>query len=92
MHIRVLGPGCANCTTLASRTREALDRLGLDADVVDEHDLAEIAAAGVMSTPALEVDGRVVISGRVATTDELADLLGARWPTGASHPAPLRCS
>ena len=75
MYIRVLGSGCSKCTTLAARTREALGRLDLDAEVVDEHDLVEIAAAGVMRTPALEVDGRVLIAGRLPSTDELTDLL-----------------
>lgn len=75
MHIRVLGSGCQNCITMADRTREAVDRLGIDAEVVDEHDLVEIAAAGVMRTPALEVDGRVVLAGRVPDVDEIAGLL-----------------
>lgn len=75
MLIRVLGSGCANCVTLAERTREAVVTLGLDADVVEEHDPAEIAACNVMRTPALEVDGEVVVAGRVPTTPALASIL-----------------
>lgn len=77
MLIRVLGSGCANCATLAERTRDAVTALHLDAIVVEEHDPAEIVACNVMRTPALEVDGRVVLAGRVPTVRALTELLGA---------------
>ncbi len=77
MLIRVLGSGCKNCTTLAARTREAVQSLGIEADVVDEHDVVQIARAGVMSTPALEVDGTVVVAGRVPDTAHIAELLAS---------------
>lgn len=75
MKIEILGPGCKNCHTLEERTREALAELGLDATVESVTDYAAIAAAGVMKTPGLVVDGEVVVSGRVPKTSEIADLL-----------------
>lgn len=76
MDIKVLGPGCNNCVTLEARTREALAELGQDATIEKITDTAEIMGYGVMATPGLVVDGKVVVSGRVPTTKHLADLLG----------------
>lgn len=75
MEIKVLGPGCANCTTLEKRTNDALDGLGLSASVVKVTDYAEIASYGVMSTPALVIDEHVVVSGRVPPVEEIQRLL-----------------
>lgn len=75
MHVKVLGAGCANCHRLEDRTKEALDRIGVDADVEMITDYARIAGYGVMSTPALLVDERVVLSGRVPEIEELMDVL-----------------
>ena len=75
MDIKVLGPGCKNCTTLEARTREALDGLGRDATIVKVADTAEILGYGVMSTPGLVVDGEVVVSGRVPSVRQLTALL-----------------
>ena len=77
MHVKILGPGCKNCQNLETRTREALAELGLDADVEKVTDYAAIAGFGVMTTPGLVVDDRVVVSGRVPTADEIAGLLSA---------------
>jgi small redox-active disulfide protein 2 len=76
MQIRILGSGCGNCATLTERTRDAVAALGLDATVVEEHDPAEIAACNVMRTPALEIDGEIVVAGRVPTVPALVELLG----------------
>jgi small redox-active disulfide protein 2 len=78
MQIRVLGSGCKNCATLAERTRAAVAALGLDATVVEEHDPAEIAACNVMRTPALELDGEIVVAGRVPTVTVLVELLAGQ--------------
>lgn len=75
MKIEVLGPGCKNCENLEKVTREALGQLGVDATVDKITDYGEIAARGVMSTPALAIDGQVVLSGRVPSTSEVAELL-----------------
>jgi len=75
MEIKILGPGCRNCTTLEQRTREALVELQLDATLTKVTDYGEIAAYGVMSTPALVIDEKVVVAGRVPTSRALRELL-----------------
>lgn len=74
-NVKVLGPGCANCKTLEARTAEALTALGVEAAIEKVTDYAEIAAWGVMSTPALVVDDQVVLAGRVPTVNALVRLL-----------------
>jgi small redox-active disulfide protein 2 len=76
MDIKVLGPGCRNCVLLEERTREALSDLGRDATIEKVTDFAEIAGYGIMSTPALVVDGQVAVSGKVPTARKLAAILG----------------
>lgn len=73
--VKVLGGGCAKCAALAAAVEEALGRLGMDTAVDHVTDYAQIAAYGVMSTPALVVDGKVVSCGRVLKTDEAEALL-----------------
>ena len=63
MQIKVLGPGCANCQTLKSLVKDAVQTLGIDATVEEVTDYAAIAAYGVMRTPALVIDGTVFLSG-----------------------------
>ena len=77
MIIKVLGPGCANCQNLEKATRTALAELGLDATVEKVTDYAAIAGYGVMSTPGLVVDEKVVLAGRVPTVAQVRDLLRA---------------
>jgi small redox-active disulfide protein 2 len=77
MDIKVLGPGCNNCVTLEERTREALDGLGTDATIEKITDTAQIISYGVMSTPGLVVDGKVVVSGRVPSVKQLTGLMKA---------------
>lgn len=79
MDIKILGPGCKNCRNLEEHTREALDGLGLEADVEKVTDYAAIAGYGVMRTPGLVVDDTVLVSGRVPSVDEIRALLA---PTG----------
>ncbi|MDR9449901.1 MAG: thioredoxin family protein [Acidimicrobiia bacterium] len=75
MNIKVLGSGCTNCQTLEQRTAEAANLLGLDAQIEKVTDYREIAAYGVMSTPALVIDEQVVVAGRVPKVAELQTLL-----------------
>ena len=77
MDIKILGPGCRNCATLEKRTHEALAELGQDATVTKVTDYAEIAAYGVMHTPALVIDEQVVVSGKVPVTRALRELIEA---------------
>lgn len=78
MHIKVLGPGCANCVNLEKNTRDAVASLGLEATVEKVTDYADIAAYGIMRTPGLVVDEQVVVSGRVPKSAEIAQLLAGR--------------
>ena len=75
MIIKVLGPGCNNCKNLERVTREAVDALGIDATIEKVTDYPTIAGYGVMSTPALVVDERLVLSGRVPTAAHVRGLL-----------------
>ncbi len=77
MHVKILGSGCANCVNLEKNTRAALASLGLDAEVTKVTDVGDIVAYGVMRTPGLVVDERVLVSGRVPRSEELVALLGA---------------
>ncbi len=77
MDIKILGTGCAKCQKLEQFTREAVASLGLDATIDKVTDPGEIAAWGVMATPALVVDDRVVAVGRVPSEADLTALLAA---------------
>lgn len=73
--IKVLGSGCAKCNALEEATREALVELGMDTTIDHVTDFTQIAAYGVMSTPALVVDGKVVSYGKVLKKDEAKMLI-----------------
>jgi len=75
MKITVYGPGCAKCSQLEAATREAVKQLGLEAEVVKVADVAQIAKAGVLMTPALAIDGKVVLKGRAAAVAEVTSLI-----------------
>ena len=75
MNIKVLGPGCKNCVTLERITKEVLAELDWQATVEKVEDYADIAAYGVMSTPALVIDEKVVLAGRVPTPRHLKEIL-----------------
>jgi small redox-active disulfide protein 2 len=71
MNIKVMGGGCRRCEALLSETKEAVKNLGIDAEVEYITDFAQIAKYGIMSTPALVVDGKVVSSGRVLKAKQI---------------------
>ncbi len=74
MKIQVLGTGCPKCKALENATREAIEKNGIDASVTKVEDITEIMKL-TMTTPALVVDGKVVVKGRVPSQDELKQLL-----------------
>lgn len=77
MHvIEVLGSGCPKCQYVEKVVREAIEAGGIAAEIRHVTDFGEIAARGVMSTPGLAIDGRVVLAGRVPTREELDRWLG----------------
>lgn len=73
--IKVLGSGCAKCNALESAVRSALEELGMDTAIDHVTDFGQIAAYGVMSTPALVVDGKVVSYGKVLSKEEAKALI-----------------
>lgn len=73
--VKILGSGCAKCNQLEANTREALKQLGMDTAIDHITDFTQIAAYGVMTTPALVVDGKVVSFGKVLKTDEVIAIL-----------------
>ena len=75
MIIKILGSGCANCVNLERVTREALAALGVEATVEKVTNFPTIVGYGVMSTPGLVVDEKVVLSGRVPTAAQVRELL-----------------
>ncbi|GAF03675.1 thioredoxin family protein [Saccharicrinis fermentans] len=75
MEIQVLGTGCAKCKSLEKVTREAVEQLGIEASVTKVEDIVKIMEFGVMTTPALVVDGKVVLKGSVPKLDQLKKLL-----------------
>ncbi len=75
MTIKILGSGCKYCTTLAENTKEALKELGLEAEIEKVTEFAQIASYGVMSTPALVVDEKVVSYGKVLKPKEIIKFL-----------------
>jgi len=75
MDIKVLGSGCAKCKTLEKVTLEAVQELNLDATIEKIEDIQKIVEYGVMFTPALVVDGEVVVKGRVPKLDEVKTIL-----------------
>lgn len=75
MIIKILGSGCKNCTALTENTKAALKQTGLDAEVVKVQDFKDIAGYGIMSTPGLVIDEKVVSYGKVLKPQEIATLL-----------------
>lgn len=73
--VKVLGSGCAKCNQLEVATREALAELGMSTEIEHVADFAKIASYGVMSTPALVVDGKVVSYGKALKKDEVVKIL-----------------
>ena len=75
MKIEVLGPGCAKCETLALNVQQAVDRVGVDCEIVKVTDITEIMKRGVMMTPGLVVDGEVKASGKSLTVEDIIKLI-----------------
>ncbi|WAA12982.1 thioredoxin family protein [Fervidibacillus halotolerans] len=75
MVIKILGTGCRNCVRLEKNAEVAVKDLGIDAEVVKETDMEKIVEYGIMSTPALVVDEKVLSSGKVLKPDEIVRLI-----------------
>jgi len=75
MKIEILGTGCSKCKTLYENTRAAVQEKGIEAEIVKVEDIPSIMKHGVISTPALVVDGQVKFSGKVASIAEIIGML-----------------
>lgn len=72
--VQIIGTGCAKCAKLAENVLKAIEQTGVDVRVEKVQDLDQIASLGVTLTPALAVDGQILLAGRIATVEEIA-----RW-------------
>ena len=84
MEIKVYGPGCARCSQTEQVVKEVLAAQGVAASVVKVSDMKEMMLAGIMSTPAVAIDGVVKSTGKIPTKEEVAS-----WLTGAADSAPV---
>ena len=75
MNIKIIGSGCPDCSKLYDNTLAALRELNLEAEVEKIGDLIEIVKLGVMSAPSLMIDGKLAVSGKVASQKEIVKLL-----------------
>ncbi len=75
MHIKILGSGCKKCVALGDSAKAAAASAGIDAEIEKVTDIIAIAGYGIMSTPGLVINEKVVSSGRVLTPTEIAPLL-----------------
>jgi len=76
MEIKILGTGCPKCKTLEQLTRDVVSKNGIEATITKVEDIIEIMKYNIMTTPALVVDGKVVVRGRVPSAEEIKHLLG----------------
>jgi small redox-active disulfide protein 2 len=75
MEIKILGTGCPKCKTLEKITREVVDQLGIQATITKVEDIVEIMQYNILSTPALVVNEKVEIKGRVPSAEEIKQIL-----------------
>lgn len=75
MEIKILGTGCPKCKTLEKITREVVEQNGFDANITKVEDIIDIMKYNVMSTPALVVNEKVEIKGRIPSAEEIKQVL-----------------
>jgi small redox-active disulfide protein 2 len=75
MEIKILGTGCSKCKSLEKLTREVVEQNGIEATIVKEEDIMQIMKYSVMATPALVVNEKVVIKGRMPSAEEIKNIL-----------------
>ena len=75
MKIQILGTGCPKCKALAANTKQAVEELGLDAEIEKIEDIREIMKFNILTTPGLAIDGNVKAAGRVLSADEIKKLI-----------------
>ncbi|MCX6820589.1 MAG: thioredoxin family protein [Candidatus Aenigmarchaeota archaeon] len=75
MKIEILGAGCPKCKELEGNARKAVSELNIKADILKVTDMGKIIEYGVMSTPALAINGKVKSSGRIPGVEEIKKML-----------------
>ncbi len=75
MHIKILGGGCSNCSRLEQNVREALANQNMQASLEKVTDYAQIASHGILSTPGLIVDDKILSSGKVLSVEQIGKLI-----------------
>jgi small redox-active disulfide protein 2 len=75
IHVQVLGPGCAKCKKLTAQVMKVVSEHQLDVEFEKVTDIIKIAEFGIVATPSLVVDGKVVVSGRVPSESEIQEFL-----------------
>lgn len=78
MKIEVFGTGCRKCNMLEANVKKALESLGVQAELTKVSDIEQILEKGLVTTPALAIDGEVVVAGRVASVAELTELISSK--------------
>jgi small redox-active disulfide protein 2 len=73
MEIKVCGPGCAKCTEAEQIVKDAVAETGIKASIVKVTDFQEMAMLGVLSTPAIVIDGKIKCVGKVPTKNEISE-------------------
>ncbi len=82
MEIKVLGTGCPNCKKTKAVVAEAIKELHVDAQVIEVQDIPSIMAYGVMSTPAIVIDEKVVSAGKVPARSQVMEMIRKAQPAG----------
>lgn len=75
MKIEVLGPGCPKCSNLEAMVKKALTELNISAEVVKITDINTMIEKGVMQTPGLIIDGKLVLQGKVPTLEQIKNII-----------------
>jgi small redox-active disulfide protein 2 len=75
MIIKILGTGCSNCKKLEANVKEAVEKLGVNAEIVKVQEIKDIMSYGIMGTPALVIDEKVKNYGKVASVDKIVKLI-----------------
>lgn len=75
MKIEVLGPGCPRCMATMQIVKKVVDKLGIKAEIEHVHDVVKFIERGVMMTPAVAVNGKVKIEGKIPTEDDIEKMI-----------------
>lgn len=78
MKIQVYGTGCNKCKALEKAVKDAVNKLGVDAEIVKIEELDKIMEAGILSTPGLAIDGEMKVTGRIPSSSEIEKWIKAK--------------